>query len=91
MPPDWIPGILILLKLYLVRLATQENDKTRIILWPIHPKKAITDPAIAAPSIQHVYVHTSMIDGPKSCRNDDKGPYIFHVSREVEDLANFSP
>ncbi|XP_069363872.1 uncharacterized protein [Maniola hyperantus] len=48
-------------------------------------KKTITDPGSTTPSIQNVYLHPSLSDAPKKYLNDDKGPFIVYVSREVSD------
>ncbi|XP_045445751.1 uncharacterized protein LOC123653814 [Melitaea cinxia] len=40
------------------------------------------------PSIQTVHVHPSFSEAPMSYAEDDKGPFIVHVSREVSDPAS---
>ncbi|CAH2100585.1 unnamed protein product [Euphydryas editha] len=51
-------------------------------------KKTIVHPSTASPSIQSLYTHPSFSEGPKSYSDDDKGPFIVHVSRETSDPAS---
>ncbi|CAH2107342.1 unnamed protein product [Euphydryas editha] len=51
-------------------------------------KKTIVHPSTANPSIQSLYTHPSFSEGPKSYTDDDKGPFIVHVSRETPDPAS---
>lgn len=50
-------------------------------------KKNLIDLSTASPSIQTVYVHPSFSEAPMSYSEDDKGPFIVHVSREILDTA----
>ncbi|CAH2221495.1 jg1322 [Pararge aegeria aegeria] len=50
-----------------------------------NPKKLISDPTLASPSIQSQYEHPSLSEAPKKYVSDDKGPFIVYVSREVSD------
>ncbi|XP_045541540.1 uncharacterized protein LOC123723044 [Papilio machaon] len=48
-------------------------------------KKSLSDPSQANPSIGNLYIHPSFAEGLKSYANDDKGPFVVQVSRDVED------
>ncbi|CAH2089174.1 unnamed protein product [Euphydryas editha] len=65
-----------------------QNPRKRLVvddLTTSNPSSKITiiHPSSAIPSIQTVYVHPSFSEAPKSYTDDDKGPFIDHVSKEV--------
>lgn len=52
-------------------------------------KKIITSPEAAVASIQTIYTHPSVVVGSiQSYTNNDKGPYVVHVSRSETDEAS---
>lgn len=44
-------------------------------------------PTTANRSIQSVFINPSFINGPTKYTDDDKGPFVVHVSREISDPA----
>lgn len=51
------------------------------------PKNTIINPSLSSPSSQSFHTHPSLLNGSPSYTDTDKGPFIVHVSREIQDPA----
>lgn len=68
-----------------IRLSRKRDGNLIDAIVETTPKRHIIHPSTANPSIQTIFVDPTFSEGPKCYTNDDKGPFIIHVSREVAD------